>query len=477
VPPLPPSDLLPRARRVVVLALTGLVAVAGAAGCPAPSTGDACGNGVVEAGEACDDGNDSDADDCVRCAPATCGDHVVRRQPADPALREDCDDGAVDTVACDRDCTARVCGDGLANRTAFAGQPLERCDDGNTVDGDGCSADCKSDEACGNGIRDDHLPKNRTTDPDECLNANAIDTRCAEVCDDGNNVSGDGCSANCLSEETCRNGIVDRLGNGGSNPPETCDDGNAVSIDECSNTCGPTGGCGDGLVNPALEQCDDGAMETATCDYVPLGPFPMLPDPNNCTLALCGDRHRNPLAGEQCDPGAVGVDVATCDADCTLPVCGDGRINVPAGERCDDGNAIDTDGCRSDCTLPRCGDGVVEAGEQCDDGNASNNDDCVHCTRSSCGDGATDLQAPGIEECDDGNAGNDDNCTNQCTIAACGDGFVDGAPPGLEACDLGGQNGQPGSACTTGCKRTAGQACMLPSECASTFCPGGVCGP
>jgi len=34
-----------------------------------------------------------------------------------------------------------------------------------------------------------------------------------EVCDDGNNVSGDGCSADCLSIEykwTCANGLMDK---------------------------------------------------------------------------------------------------------------------------------------------------------------------------------------------------------------------------------------------------------------------------
>src|ERR1051325_12021073 len=30
-----------------------------------------------------------------------------------------------------------------------------------------------------------------------------------EVCDDGNNKSGDGCSADCQSDETCGNGVVD----------------------------------------------------------------------------------------------------------------------------------------------------------------------------------------------------------------------------------------------------------------------------
>src|ERR1700755_800229 len=38
-----------------------------------------------------------------------------------------------------------------------------------------------------------------------------------EVCDDGNIISGDGCSADCKSHETCGNHIIDK--------GESCDDG------------------------------------------------------------------------------------------------------------------------------------------------------------------------------------------------------------------------------------------------------------
>lgn len=37
----------------------------------------------------------------------------------------------------------------------------------------------------------------------------AIDHDRGEVCDDGNQVSGDGCSADCRSDERCGNGYVD----------------------------------------------------------------------------------------------------------------------------------------------------------------------------------------------------------------------------------------------------------------------------
>ena len=59
-----------------------------------------CGDGVLDIGEACDDGNRSDNDGCVA------------------------------------DCVLAACGDGLVY------QGVEACDDGNQVDGDGCNSDC-----------------------------------------------------------------------------------------------------------------------------------------------------------------------------------------------------------------------------------------------------------------------------------------------------------------------------------------------
>jgi len=78
-----------------------------------------------------------------------------------------------------------------------------------------------------------------------------------EACDDGNNASGDGCSAMCDSDETCGNSIVD-LG-------ESCDDGNATNSDDCPDsvggTCSPAA-CGDGFIHTTgtspFETCDDG---------------------------------------------------------------------------------------------------------------------------------------------------------------------------------------------------------------------------
>jgi len=66
-----------------------------------------------------------------QCAPLTCGNGVLQSG-------EECDDGnGVNTDACSNSCTAARCGDGSIQ----AG--VETCDDGNAVNGDGCSATCQ----------------------------------------------------------------------------------------------------------------------------------------------------------------------------------------------------------------------------------------------------------------------------------------------------------------------------------------------
>src|SRR5262245_49990316 len=65
------------------------------AGVPQP----VCGNGVLEPGEFCDDGNTIDGDGCnSQCAVEKCGDGILH-------VNEECDDGnSVDGDGCDSDC-------------------------------------------------------------------------------------------------------------------------------------------------------------------------------------------------------------------------------------------------------------------------------------------------------------------------------------------------------------------------------------
>jgi cysteine-rich repeat protein len=465
------------------------------------SVDNSCGNGVVETGEECDDGNLVDTDDCTStCTVAKCSDGFVdmtgsNLEECDPGngvletascnsdctlsacgdgvqnsvAGETCDNGrggpsmgaSGDSAECDRDCTIPACQDGVFNANAneqcdngtdvstdncsptckieecgnAVVDPGEACDDGNTNDVDGCRNNCLSDNTCGNHVVDDNLPNNRTNDPATCLNSTTQNTNCAEVCDDGNRVSGDGCSANCLSEETCRNGILDPIGNGPNviphNPAELCDDGNDIEDvpvgshpeDICNNDCQGGAGCGNGNLE-APEQCDTGQLvDTATCDF-------------NCTLPICGDNHVNTAAGEVCDPGSPGADTATCNSNCTLPVCGDNRVNIPAGELCDPGTVgADIATCNSDCTIARCGDSKLNlaANETCDTGGNSTTCDS-DCSARVCGDGFVNSAAS--EQCDPGAVGAfTATCDSDCTNAFCGDGTINAVRN--EACDPG----------------------------------------
>ena len=107
------------------------------------------------------------------------------------------------------------CGDGNLDNN-------EECDDGNNTSGDGCSATCTIENTpepyCGDGNLDNN-----------------------EECDDGNNTSGDGCSATCQTESTPN----PYCGDGQVNSGEQCDDGNNISGDGCSATCRNEGGGGD----------------------------------------------------------------------------------------------------------------------------------------------------------------------------------------------------------------------------------------
>jgi len=137
----------------------------------------ACGNDILDTGEACDDGNLFNGDGCSSTCTIEnlCGNGTINGSEA-------CDDGnTVSNDGCSSTCTIEnLCGNGTLN----AG---EACDDGNAVNGDGCSSICAIENLCGNNV----------------LNA-------GEECDDGNLINGDGCSSICAAEvDHCANGIKD----------------------------------------------------------------------------------------------------------------------------------------------------------------------------------------------------------------------------------------------------------------------------
>jgi cysteine-rich repeat protein len=130
-----------------------------------------CGDGNLDQGEQCDDGNNVGGDGCsATCQTEVpfCGDGIVDEG-------ETCDDGNnEDGDGCSADCeieTGPECGNGVVEEG-------EQCDDGNVTDGDGCTAKCTTEEpppVCGNGIVEGH-----------------------EECDDGNDIDTDECTNECL---------------------------------------------------------------------------------------------------------------------------------------------------------------------------------------------------------------------------------------------------------------------------------------
>src|SRR5262245_47764906 len=126
-----------------------------------------------------------------------------------------------------------------------------------------------------------------------------------------------------------------------------------------------------------------------------------------------GDGDGTVEPGEICDDGNL-VDGDGCDSNCTPTACGNGIVTAP--EACDDGNVVDGDGCDSNCTIPSCGNGIANPGEECDDGNAVSGDGCdANCTSTRCG---NDIVTAG-EACDDGNTTSGDGCDAACAVEPC----------------------------------------------------------
>jgi cysteine-rich repeat protein len=172
VPPVGNGYLKPSATSALTAALdaynTGTVGPGHCGDQPPPPV---CGNGKLETGEACDDGNLTNGDGCSSTCtvepPPVCGDGKVD-------AGEECDDGNLaNDDGCSCICTVEppppVCGNGKLEQG-------EACDDGNLDNNDGCSCTCTIEPppVCGNGV-----------------------VERGEQCDDGNLDNFDGCTCDC----------------------------------------------------------------------------------------------------------------------------------------------------------------------------------------------------------------------------------------------------------------------------------------
>ncbi|MGC4069105.1 MAG: DUF4215 domain-containing protein [Polyangiaceae bacterium] len=255
-----------------------------------------CGDKLLGAEEACDDGNQTAGDGCSSdcktieeghvcpepgkpCVPSqVCGDRKI-------SGTENCDDGnkAAGDGCSDRcrlepgftcpivgaRCVAAACGDGI-----IAG--IETCDDGEATPkgGDGCSATCSIESPGPEELNAWMCPTPgqpcvRTT----CGNGKPEGT---EQCDDGDNDTGDGCTPACRVEpqcpvaggsckSVCGDGLILK-----TDSDQECDDGNSANGDGCSSSCkvesgyecSPETSTSDALILPIVLRDFRGASET-----------------------------------------------------------------------------------------------------------------------------------------------------------------------------------------------------------------------
>ncbi len=225
--------------------------------CMAQAGMGSCGNGRVDAKEDCDPGRM-----CTGTLPSSTT--PPGSDCTDPVKAAECVTNhgtcvTATTRGCSNECRdlgSRAGGSTCGNSDISTG---EQCDDGNLVSGDGCSADCLHEGSkstikslCGNGIPE-----------------------AGEVCESTNGVFPAGCDPiTCLHTGTApydrANPSVPGCGNAVIDPGEDCDDGNAVSGDGCSAKCLYEGSstkyripsvCGDGR---------RGLGESSICDAPPI---------------------------------------------------------------------------------------------------------------------------------------------------------------------------------------------------------------
>ena len=201
-----------------------------------------CGDGQVQAGEDCDDGNEVETDSCLQnCKRARCGDGILRTglMDGESGLKSAMMEMTMTMMSAEIIVESR--GVVMAPYT----QHVEACDDGNGIETDDCLNNCQL-ATCGDGV----------------IQANV------ETCDDQNSDDTDACT-NLCQRARCGDGVV-FAGN------EACDDGNLVSTDACLNDC-TVARCGDGHVHVGVEDCDDGNDDDEDgCR-------------SDCTGAFCGD--------------------------------------------------------------------------------------------------------------------------------------------------------------------------------------------
>lgn len=224
-------------------------------------------------------------------------------------------------------CGTSTCGDGYVDTAGG-----EDCEDGNTVSGDGCSSckfDCKTNPDCDNGA---------TCDGTETCDTTTHKCAAGTAASDGTS-----CSLGGGTSGTCKGGacLAAGCGNGVKEGSEECDDGNTDDTDGCTKfckyTCSADADCDDGNKCNGTETCNTTTHRCSAGTAVTCSPK------TGCT-GTC-----DPTSGACTYPDADKDGVA-CDKDCNDA----DPAMFPGAYECKDGKDNDCSAATSDSTAPSC---------------------------------------------------------------------------------------------------------------------------
>ena len=269
-----------------------------------------CGDGILEAGEECEDGNKDSGDGCSETCTdedeqVECGNNIIE-------FPEECDDGNTNNNDyCSSTCLIEYCGDATCQSNEDAVNCAGDCqpDCGNdiceppTENSSNCAQDCPA--SCGNNVCESTESMNDC--PSDCI----IPVCDNAACEPGENALN--CDSDCNPE--CGNYICEPPENSSTCTDclENCGDSECTSNENaviCPEDCDPQ--CGNGI-------CEQPTESSSSCAL-------------DC-LSSCGN--------DACD-GGLGENSQTCPIDCPILECGN---NIQEdGEKCD---GIDMNG--NDC--------------------------------------------------------------------------------------------------------------------------------
>ncbi|MDX2054737.1 MAG: DUF4215 domain-containing protein [Polyangiaceae bacterium] len=353
-------------------------------GCSSTCQTEICGNNRVDANEQCDPPNGVTCDAQCMGIGLACGNGIKQAYEA-------CDDGnLISGDGCELDCT-------------ITPDPCKTC----------LAASCQTNiDACTNATGTAAAgpaagqPKSALC---AAMNTCADTTKCAR----GSFGSGEACYCGTVDTTNCISGLANGLCKTEAERAAETTSGLTVgqrwvnpgfavgisgqyircSLQQCKTQCGLGSGsssnCGNG-VKEGNEACDDG--NTSSGDGCSAA----------CLTESCGNSRLD--VGEDCDP----PDGTSCDVACKFE-CGNGIRHT--SEECDDGNRVSNDGCDSSCRREVCGNRLVEGNEECDPPNGTS---CDTVCKRECGNGVQ----RGGEECDDGNRVGGDGCEADCRISS-----------------------------------------------------------